>query len=128
MGTCSKGTLFTGHEASVYFVGCNVIIAFVSSTSDEETFWKQTRMTVALKWFLTVLSVAFSESGTTFTPTPRHNLYPLPIPLPKKEDHRSSSSHESSQKNALFQHSKALGTTFNHGVKYVKVNEGSSFI
>ena len=48
MGTWSKGTLFTGHEASVYFIGWNVIIALTSSTSYEETVWKQTRMTVAL--------------------------------------------------------------------------------
>ena len=33
-----KVPFFTGHEASIYFVGCNVIIAFISSTSDEETF------------------------------------------------------------------------------------------
>ena len=38
MVTWSKGALFTGHEASIYFVGCNVNIAFIRSTSDEETF------------------------------------------------------------------------------------------
>ena len=27
MGTWSKGTLFTGHETSIYFVSCNVFIA-----------------------------------------------------------------------------------------------------
>ena len=36
MGDWSKGTLFSGQEASIYFVGCNVSIAFISCTSDEE--------------------------------------------------------------------------------------------
>ena len=129
MGTWSKGTLFTGHEVSVYFIGCNVIIAFISCTSDEENILKANQNARRPQEISHCAQRGlFLNQAQPIPPPHTHNIYPLPIPLPKQEDHWSSSSHESIQKNALFQHSKALGTTFNHGVKYVKVNEGSSFI
>ena len=72
----TRSKLWVPGQMLPYLLGMRQIYIPLGATflwlaySERRTFWKQIIMTVALYWFLTVPSVAFSEWGTIHTPTP----------------------------------------------------------